>query len=224
MQNWISGFMDNDSLFGRLMTRVYVIVGANLMFVLFSIPVITTGAAYTALLTVMMKALRGDGDINPFKEFLLGFMENWKQSGISFLILAGAAGFLLADLRIIRAAGGSMEILYYPTLAALILVLVISLYLFPTIAAFRDTLPHLVRNAIFFAVRRIWSIPILLVAYVFPLALTYTDRDLLPLYAFCWTVFGFGALAMLSSSLLLPVMEPYLAPRTEQEQDNDNET
>lgn len=223
MQNWFSGIFDNDSLFGRLMTRVYVIVGANLMFVLFSLPVITTGAAYTAMLTVMMRALRGDGDVNPFKEFVLGFKENWKQSTVAFLILGGAAAFLLTDLRIIRAAEGQLHLMYFPTLAALIVVLVIGLYLFPTISAFRDTLPHLVRNAVFFTMRRIWSVPILLIAYVFPLALTYTDTDLLPLYAFCWTFFGFGTLAMLSSSLLLPVMEPYLKPPTEQtEQDHES--
>ena len=198
-------------MFGRLMTRIGVIVGANLMFILVSIPVITIGAGYTAMLTVMMKALRGDGEVNPFKEFWHAFCVNWKQATVSFAALGAAGAFLLLDLRIIRSSEGALSVMYYPVLALLILVLITGLYLFPAMAAFRDTLPHLLRNAVYIAVHRIWTVPILLAAYVFPLLLTYTDRDLMPLYAFCWVTFGFGALAMLSSALLLPVMEPFLA-------------
>ena len=211
VQDWITGFLDNDSMFGRLMTRIGVIVGANLMFILLSIPVITIGAGYTAMLTVMMKALRGDGEVNPFREFWHAFRANWKQSTVSFAALGAAGAFLLLDLRIIRSSEGALSVMYYPVLALLILVLITGLYLFPAMAAFRDTLPHLLRNAVYIAVHRIWTVPILLAAYVFPLLLTYTDRDLMPLYAFCWVTFGFGALAMLSSALLLPVMEPFLA-------------
>lgn len=32
----IGGFLDNDSVFGRIMTRCGIIIGANLMFILFS--------------------------------------------------------------------------------------------------------------------------------------------------------------------------------------------
>ena len=72
------------------MTHCGVAIGANLMFVLFSLPVITTGAAWTALEYTMLRAERGDGVINPFKEFWKGFKATWKQSTIT--------GFLAAAL------------------------------------------------------------------------------------------------------------------------------
>ena len=45
MRELMSSFLSNDSAFGRLMTRCGVVIGANLMFVLFSLPVITIGAS-----------------------------------------------------------------------------------------------------------------------------------------------------------------------------------
>ncbi len=37
--------MSNESPFGRLMTKVGIIICANLMFILFSLPVVTIGAS-----------------------------------------------------------------------------------------------------------------------------------------------------------------------------------
>ena len=82
------------------MTHCGVAIGANLMFVLFSLPVITTGAAWTALEYTMLRAERGDGVINPFKEFWKGFKANWKQSTITGFLAAALGLFLLADIRI----------------------------------------------------------------------------------------------------------------------------
>ena len=36
--NLIRSFLDNDSVFGKLMTRCGILIGANLMFILFCIP------------------------------------------------------------------------------------------------------------------------------------------------------------------------------------------
>ena len=69
--NFLRSIFDNDSVFGQLMTRCGTIIAANLLFLLFSIPVVTTGAAWTALHYTMMKMLR-EKEINPFKTFWNG--------------------------------------------------------------------------------------------------------------------------------------------------------
>ena len=79
MRDAINSFFSNDSVFGRLMTKIGIIIGANLMFVLFSIPVVTIGASYVALYHVMLKTLRGNGVVNPFKQFWIGFKTNFKH-------------------------------------------------------------------------------------------------------------------------------------------------
>lgn len=214
MNEIISSFISNDSRFGQLMTRCGVIIGANLMFVLFSMPVFTIGASYTALHFVMLKALRGDGQVNPFKLFWQGFKTNFRQATLAFLAAVAFFAFLYADFRLIKASGSTLEMLRYPLIALGVIAAALMLYLVPTMAAFEDTIPHLLRNALYFAAKKIWKVPVILFFNIFPLYLTYTDPQMMPLYAFIWTFFGFGAVAMLNSSLLLPEMRPFL-PRVD---------
>ncbi len=210
MNELLSSFLSNDSAFGKLMTRCGVVIGANLMFVLFSLPVITIGASSAALHYVMLKALRGDGQINPFKCFWRGFRSNFRQATIAWLLIAALAVFLLFDLRICLQAGMPLELLKYPLYGMLLAEAILAVCLFPVMAAFEDTLPRLLRNTFYFAIKRAYVLPVLLFFNFFPLYLTYTDPQMMPLYAFLWVFFGYGAIAMLNSRLLLPAMKPWL--------------
>lgn len=212
MRELMSSFLSNDSLFGRLMTRCGVIIGANLMFILFSMPVITIGPAAAALYHVMFRTLRSDGEINPFREFWKGFRGNFRQAAIVWIAAAALLLFGAADLRIIAQAGGALSVLRFPILAMGIAALILLLYLFPVMAAFAGSLPELLRSSFYFAMHRPWKIPVIVFFDVFPLYLTYTDPQMLPLYAFLWCFFGFGAVAMIGASLLLPDMAPFLDP------------
>ncbi|MDD7389504.1 MAG: DUF624 domain-containing protein [Lachnospiraceae bacterium] len=206
----LQAFLDNDSMFGRIMTRCGIIIAANLMFLLFSMPVVTIGASYTALYHVMLKTLRGDGVINPFKQFWAGFKSNFKQATIYWLVLLALVVFGYADVTICRQAGGIMQYFMYAIYALGMIALTITLHMFPVMAAFRDSILHLMRNALFFAVKKPVRTLVLLFFNVFPLYLTYTDAQMQPLYAFIWCFFGFGALAMLGSYMLLPDFKIYL--------------
>lgn len=206
----LQGFLDNESAFGRLMTRCGIIIGANIMFILFSLPVVTVGASYVALYHVMLKTLRGDGVLNPFKQFWIGFKNNFKQATIYWIVLLALVIFGYVDVMFCRQMGGMLEYFMYAIYALGIAALIITLVLFPTMAAFSDTLPHLMRNAVFFAVQKPFRLIVLLFFNVFPLYLTYTDMQMQPLYAFLWCFMGFGTIAMLGASLFLPDFKRYL--------------
>lgn len=210
MGNFVQGFLDNDSYFGKFMTKVGIIIGANLMFVLCSIPFFTIGPGLVALYHVMLKTLRGDGVLNPFKEFLIGFKNNFKQGLISWILFVLIAGFLAVDLKICKQAESLPSFFTYGIYAILAIVVVCYAFLLPTMAAFADSIPHLIRNGLFFAVRK--PIPTLVMLFfdVFPLFLTYTDKQNMPLYAFLWCMFGFGAIAMLGSTLLIGQFNEFL--------------
>ncbi|MDO4337341.1 MAG: YesL family protein [Eubacteriales bacterium] len=212
MGEMLRGFLDNDSSFGRLMTRCGIVIGANIMFVLFSLPVVTAGASYVALYHVMLKTLRGDGVLNPFKQFWVGFKNNFKQATIYWVVLLALVVFGYVDVTFCRQMGGVWEYFMYAIYALGIVALIVTLMLFPTMAAFADTIPHLMRNAVFFAVKKPFRLIVILFFNVFPLYLTYTDAQMQPLYAFLWATFGFGAVALLGSVLLLPDFKVYLPP------------
>jgi uncharacterized membrane protein YesL len=203
MHNFANAFMSTDSAFGRFMNKVFIIVCANLCFVVFSLPAITVGASYTALYHVMLKTLRGDGKINPFKQFWLGFKNNFLQAtGVWLLyVILMAAGYF--GLRICWQAEGMMHTFQYAILGVMLIFTLILIYTFPSIAAFEGKISAHIRNAIYFAFHKPWWIPVNLFFHVFPLYLTYSDPQMMPLYAFCWFFFGFGAIVMLTSRLLI---------------------
>ena len=210
MRDQINAFLSNDSSFGRLMTKIGIIIGANLMFVLFSLPVVTMGAAWAALCHVMLKTLRGDGVLNPFRQFWVGFRGNFKQATIVWIAALAMVAFGYADVQICLGADGWVSTIRYAIYALGALLVIVLIYLFPTMAAFENTLPSLIRSSLYFAMRKPGKLIVLLLFHVFPMVLTYSDAQDLPLYAFLWSFFGFGAIAMLSARLLLPEFKPYL--------------
>lgn len=210
MHELIQGLISNDSLFGRIMTRIGTVIAANIMFILFSMPVVTAGASWIALHHTMLKMLRSKDAINPFKQFWQGFKGNFKQATIVWLITLVLIAFGYFDIRICQQAGGFIGSLRYGIYALAIILFIVLIYLFPTMAAFSDSLPNLVRNSIYFAFRKPFKLLVNLFFHFFPMFLTYTDRHFLPLYAFLWVMFGFGAIALLFDNLLLPEFEPYL--------------
>lgn len=206
----LTGFLSNDSFFGRLMTRCGIIIAANLMFVVFSFPVVTAGAAYTALYHVMFKTLRGDGVINPFKQYWIGFKTNFKQATISWVVFLALVAFGCLDVYWCRQLGGIFQYFVYAIYAFGIAAVIILLYLFPTMAAFQNTLPNLVRNAVYFALHKPLNLIVILFFNIFPMYLTYSDLQMLPLYAFIWCTCGFALVVLIGATLLIREFTPYL--------------
>lgn len=210
MRERINAFLSNESSFGRLMTKLGIIIAANLMFVLFSMPVLTIGAAWAALDHVMLKTLRSGGVVNPFRQFWIGFRTNFKQATAAWLIALAVAALGWVDVRFLLHMGGGMVNFRYAIYGVGFLLLIGLIYLFPTMAAFSNRLPVLFRSGCYFALKKPLRLIVLLFFHVFPLLLTYTDAQMMPLYAFLWTFFGFGAIAMLTAKLLLPLFTPLL--------------
>ena len=210
MHELIQGLISNESLFGRIMTRIGTVIAANILFVLFSMPVVTAGAAFAALHHTMFKMLRSKDAINPFKQFWKGFIGNFKQATIAWLIALVLIVMGWFNVRICQQAGGLIGSIRYGVYALGIILFIVLIYLFPTMAAFSDTLPNLVRNGVYWALRKPFKLLVNLFFHFFPMFLTYTDRQYLPLYAFLWTTFGFAAIVLLMDFLLLPDFEPYL--------------
>lgn len=213
MGRFLGGFLSNDSVFGQIMTRVYILVAANLMFVLFSLPIVTAGPALVALFHVMLKVLRGESELSPAKEFFKGFKNNFKQAFICWLVYLLIVAVAVVDYRFLKDMTGAAVFFKYAVAVIAIAATIIMLFLAPVMAAFADTIPHLVRNAVFFAVKNPLRLIAIVIIFGAPVAITYLHVRYQPLYAFCWFFFGVSAVVMASSSLLIKDFEKYLPPR-----------
>lgn len=209
--NFLHSFLDNESKFGQLMTRVGILILSNLTFLLFTIPVITIGPAWTALHYTMMKTLR-ERELNPFTTFWKGFRDNFKEGLLAETVLAAAIGILLLELYWCSQWEGILAQFRFGLLAVLAIVTAAGIYLFPVMAAFYGSLGQHLKSCLYFIVNRLPKMLGILLIHGVPMALTYLDSQRTPLYAFVWFFIGFAGVAMLTDSMLLPQFEPFLTP------------
>lgn len=213
--NFLHSFLDNESKFGQLMTRIGIIILSNLTFLLFCVPVITAGPAWMALHYTMLKTLQ-EKELNPFTTFWRGFLDNFKEGLLAELALCAAAGLLLLELYWCSQAEGFLQFFQFGLFSILAVVVTMGIYLFPVAAAFYGSLGQHLTSCLYFIVNRLQNAVIILFVNCVPLALTYIDIRRMPLYAFLWFFIGFAGVAMLTDSMLLPQFEPFLDSPSEE--------
>lgn len=194
--------LNEDNIVHIFLNKIGDIVIANLLFILCSIPLITIGPSLTALYHCMLRTVK-DNNNGTIKTFFRAFKENFVQSLIIWLLIV-AAGFVLITnmLFLMENNGAASQILLYGSCAALALLIIFTLYIFPVIAAFANTLRALSRNAFLLAFIHFPTTLAMAVISLLPMYMTYQDVKLMPLYACCWFFFGFGLTAFINSCLL----------------------
>ena len=203
-------FLDNNSTFGRITGTLWVLVAANVLFLIFSMPVITAGPALAAMYHILLKSMRHPDDIlRPFKEFWIGLKGNFKQAIIVWLGFLAFMAIAIFDIDYIQASG-NLGFMRWPIYLITGVVLILTSFLFPVMAAFESPLPRLFQNALYFAARNPIRAVGCAAAYALPLALTYLDLQRLPLYAFIWSTVGFAVCASLVSQMLIKDFNRFL--------------
>ena len=195
---------------GPLMTalsKLADIIICNLMFVLFSVPIITFGASLTALYTCMLRLAgdeeRDDGLI--FRSFWYAFRDNFKQATLLWLICLVGIAFLSAYYWTVRSLAASFGRIYQITFLVLVLLFFFGfLYLFPLQARYENSIRNTLRNARLMSVA---ALPWTLLNLVLLAAAVYISFIMNPgainTFAYLWAVCGFGLIAYLQSFLFL---------------------
>lgn len=204
--------LNEDNVVHVFLNKLGDIVIANLLFILCSIPVITIGPALTALYHCMMRTVKGNNN-GTTRTFFRAFKENFKQSLIVWLLILAAGIVLVLNIRFLLHSGsGTAQILFYLSVGVLTLLVIFSLYIFPVIATFANTLGALCRNAFLLAFMHFPTTIAMAVISIFPLYMTYIDVKMQPLYTCCWFFFGFGLVAFINSMLLYRFFKKLLPP------------
>ena len=137
-----------DSKFSQFVYTVLDYVKLGLVFLLFSVPGITAGAAAAAVMTVGMRIERQEAPVI-FRPFWQAFRDNFRQGTALTLLFMLVFGFLAADWYVLMQMEATLLI---RALCALVFVLALlaaslMLWVFPTLARFRLTNRQIVHNA-----------------------------------------------------------------------------
>jgi uncharacterized membrane protein YesL len=145
----------------------------NILFIVFSIPIVTIGASYTAAYYMGYKMVK-DEETYIVKGFWKAFKENFVQSTIMWLIIMVVAVVLVFDYRILLYSG--MEFAQWMKIAMITATVVILMgvsFIFPMQARYTNTIKNTVKNAFLMALAHIPTSFALIVIYALPVVVYY---------------------------------------------------
>lgn len=147
-------FTTNNPVFGVLDSIVDVIY-VSILWLVFSIPIVTIGASTTALYYTVTKVIRHNrGYI--FREFWRGFKSNFKQSTIIWLIYLLLMGIFLVDIRVMGTFNGTAaHMLQYTLVITMAMITAVLFYALAYTARFVQDVKHILLNSALMALRHL---------------------------------------------------------------------
>ena len=205
------GFFNMDGPVWQALGRLADLVILNLLFVISCIPVITIGAAATALYSVTLKMVR-DEESYILKGYWKSFKENFKQSTIMWLVMLVIGIVLYVDFRVVGSMTASASKIYLVLLLAISLILVMGLvYIFPLQAKFYNTIKGTIKNAFLMALANLPYTAIIMVITIGSVILTFLNGTTMYYGLLIWILVGFSIIAHLNSRFFMKVFDPYIA-------------
>lgn len=149
----MGNLFSSDGVLYNICTVVYNLLLLNLLWFLFSLPVITMGASTTALFYITGKILRGEACRSIPLEFWQSFKLNFKEATIIFTIILLDFFILFTNITNIRQFGNLALFLYPLNLVLLLHLLVIMLFAFPLLSRYYLRVKDCFKLAVYFAYR-----------------------------------------------------------------------
>lgn len=197
----------------RALTDLSTLVFLNILTLLFSLPIVTAGAALAAMHYVIIEMIEERGGSLP-GEFWKRFKENLKNATPIWLILLAAAGFLYADIRLIT--GGQLGLpraMLIPIYAGLFVTAAIYVYVIPLTARFVYSTGAAFKNAAILAAAYFPRTVLMVAASaVIPFLLLNVTR-LLPLFF----LLGISLPGYLCALLYKPIFDKIIGEKEEED-------
>lgn len=189
-----------DSPFMRFFGRVGDLMILNVLMIVCCIPVITVGASYTAMHYVLLKIVRGEEGYL-VRGFFKSFKENFKQATIIWLIMLLIILIHVGDFLIFRYSGISFsKVVIIAVIAVACLLYMISLYVFPLLCRFENSIKNIFKNALILAFANLPKTLLMAVLYIVPLVVALLSSYMtifvilfgisLPAYGAAWLYSG----------------------------------
>lgn len=206
-----------DSPLMNFLNRVADIMILNFLFLVFSIPVFTAGASFSAAYYIGFKMVKNE-ETYIVKGFWKAFKENFKQGTAIWLVILVLLGILAADYRIIAYSG--IEFARWTRIAMVTVTLIALLgvvFMFPLQARFVNPVRYTIKNAFLMALSHLPTAFLLIVVYAVPVVIFYFIPQSLPIII----LLAFGLIIYLKSFLLLRVFKKYEDVLADQSQETD---
>ncbi len=212
----MGSFFNLDNKLFQSVNKAVDCVTLSMLWLLCCIPVVTVGAASTAVYYTINKVIRhGRGYL--WSEYWHAFRVNFKQATLAWLIVLATLAIMAIDsafMRQLAESGQSTGILSIVFLVLFFLVLVWAGYVFSYLARFENSLWQTLKNSAFMAIVHLpWTLLVLVLVVVSCLAVYV----IFPLILVVPAVY-----AMLLNQILEKIFKKYMSPEDLAEEEERN--
>lgn len=171
----INGIFNPENKFWSFMDKIMNLCVISLLWLVFSLPLVTAGASTTALLQYTMK-LTANEEGYIWRTFFKGFKKNFIQATVLWCGILLCGGFLALDLYWCQflALPRALRLgLFFAILSICMVFLLTVLWIFPLLAFYKVTVKKAVCHAFIMAMGNLYVSVTILVFYGIAAALTW---------------------------------------------------
>ena len=198
-------FLSLDSPFMIFLSNLTDVVILNVLCLICCIPIVTIGPSVTAMHYVTLKMAREEEGY-VFKSFFKAFKENFKQSFIAWIIFLGITVVFLLDYRILKVSGmGDNKVFLIIIGAIYLFVCLTTMYIFPLLSRFENSLKQTVKNAFFMSILHIFKTIVMAIIYIIPFVLVPLHYNLI----LAFLIIGLSGPAYINSFIWKSIFKKY---------------
>ena len=202
------------------LSRLADLFWLNLLYILCCIPLVTVGAASTALYYVTLKMAKDEeGYIT--RSYFKSFKENFVQATIIWILLLLVMVIMIMDIRI--AGGVNTAEVFNSSLISNVVIVAVGvmaivlamtfIYVFPILAQFENTIKNTIKNAFLISIRHLPYTFLMLVITAIPVVLIWFFPALLIL-----VLIMFSATAYINSKYFNRIFVLYMPKKEDDEE------
>lgn len=189
------------------LTNFFNLLALNILFLVSCIPLVTIGAALTALHSVCLQMLKEE-DPSIWKTYWHAFRQNFRPATMLWIIILAAGLFLGSDLYILyKVIDSTWMFLQIPVWCMLFLVLSLYFYGFPLLASYECSFRQLLKNALLLAVGNFPTTLFLIVTHILLVRIATHSSYCLVIVFSLLLFFGFAALVCFCDLFLLRIFQ-----------------
>lgn len=197
-----------DTPLMQMLTRVGDMIIINFLTIICSLPIITAGAAISATHRIMQDFLM-DNETTIIRTYFRAFKENFKQATLVWLALVVIIAALLADVFLINLfIQGSLRSFFVILLSAVaLIVFAISMYIFPLLTRYRNTLPQHLRNSLILMITKLPRTIGMMALHALPFVILWLSYNVFLQTLIFWLFVGASFTIFMDTFLLKPVFQ-----------------
>lgn len=206
-------FFSVDGPLWRFFNLVYNLVVLHVLWIVYSLPLVTIGASTTALYYSCMKMIRTkEGYVH--KNFHHAFKENFRQSTIIWLVMTAVLFLFLTDFRYGMYLGNAAgKVMLAACSVFLIPTVFTCIYIFPVQAKFENRIWDNLKNALLLSLRHFFCSLLLCFILATFVMLTFAFVPFIMLMLCC----GVGLYAYVTSNLFIFIFRKYVPNEMEED-------